>query len=152
VVAEKFWRYVDKGPENQCWLWKGAKSTYGYGQMTVSTTPRRFKKAHRVSYEIHKGPLTSEDVVRHSCDVPLCCNPLHLEKGTQSENHADMVAKGRNSWAPHEGHQNPNVKLTADEVRAIRASDLSYSQAAAKYGVTKAAIAAIQTRRRWSHI
>ena len=36
--------------------------------------------------------------VCHKCDRPPCCNPDHLFVGTQLDNVADMLAKGRNQW------------------------------------------------------
>ncbi len=149
---ERFWRFVQRTQAEGCWLWQGTVTRYGYGQLCVSREPTRYKLAHRLSYEIHKRPIKSTDVVRHSCDVRLCVNPRHLTVGTHSENHADMVAKGRNRSSSHVGFQNPNVKLTADDVRRIRASPLSHSKIAAEFGVSKGTAAAIRSRRIWSHL
>jgi DNA-binding NarL/FixJ family response regulator len=33
--------------------------------------------------------------VRHACDNPACCNPLHLLAGTQTDNIADMMTRNR---------------------------------------------------------
>ena len=35
------------------------------------------------------------EVVRHACDNPPCCNPLHLLGGTHADNVADKVRRGR---------------------------------------------------------
>jgi hypothetical protein len=51
--------------------------------------------AHRVSYEIFVGPIPDEMFVLHSCDRPPCCQPAHLEAGTQSKNVQDMWDRGR---------------------------------------------------------
>lgn len=51
--------------------------------------------AHRVSYEIEHGDIPKGMHVLHRCDVRPCINPLHLFLGTNSDNIADSVSKGR---------------------------------------------------------
>ena len=34
--------------------------------------------AHRIAYRIHKGALSDNQLVRHTCHQPRCCNPAHL--------------------------------------------------------------------------
>ena len=77
-----------------CWPYIGKrwhKDGYGY--------PKRNQKAmlaHRWSYEHHYNiSLTSNMVVRHVCDNPACCNPLHLLIGTQADNIKDMHERER---------------------------------------------------------
>lgn len=52
-------------------------------------------KSHRMAYALTNGP--PENDVLHRCDNRPCCNPAHLWDGTQADNMADMVAKGRQS-------------------------------------------------------
>jgi hypothetical protein len=50
------------------------------------------------------------------------------------------------------GEAHPKSKLTADDVRAIRASDEKGIRLAEKYGVTAALISAIRTGKQWRHV
>lgn len=93
-IETRFWMKVRAGktPED-CWEWIGSKR-HDYGQLS-SVRGRSPHKAHRVSYEIHFGPIPDGMDVLHSCDNPPCCNPRHLRLGTAKDNARDMVERGR---------------------------------------------------------
>lgn len=73
---------------NGCWLWTGPIGGNGYARF-------KGRDAHRLSYEMHRGPIAPNMAVCHQCDNPLCVNPAQLWLGTIRENALDMVAKGR---------------------------------------------------------
>lgn len=75
---------------------------HGYGQLNFNGA---ITKAHRLSYAAFVGPITGGLFVCHKCDNPKCCNPAHLFLGTQQDNVADMVAKGRS----HKGRKFKNA-------------------------------------------
>jgi hypothetical protein len=77
---------------NGCWEWMGTKNSYGYGVVMIN---RKVKRTHRVSWEIHNGPIPKGLYVCHHCDNPPCVRPDHLFLGTCSDNLHDMVKKGR---------------------------------------------------------
>ncbi len=81
-------------PNTGCWLWTGCAARECYGVMSVGPQTRR---ATHLSYFIHHGVDPDGSVVMHSCDVPNCVNPGHLTQGTQKENVADMIRKGRHN-------------------------------------------------------
>lgn len=87
-LEERFWQRVKKG--NGCWLWDRAHGRYG-----VIRHDGKLLFAHRLSWELHYGAIPDGLRILHKCDVTLCCRPDHLFLGTQVENIADMVAKGR---------------------------------------------------------
>jgi hypothetical protein len=92
--AERFWSRVDQRSENECWPWKGAVDENGYGNMHVEG---RHRRSHQVAWALAKGRQPMLDIL-HSCDYPACCNPKHLREGTEKDNVADMVARGRSRW------------------------------------------------------
>jgi hypothetical protein len=81
----RFWRMVEKGAPDECWLWLGSKSVEGYGLINPGRSGGT-SKAHRVSYEISVGPIPDGLTIDHLCRTPGCVNPSHLEPVTHREN------------------------------------------------------------------
>lgn len=90
-LADRFWSKVD--PTGHCWLWMGALNEHGYG---VIHGPERL--APRTAWELTFGSIPDGLDVLHRCDNPPCVRPSHLWLGTQRDNTADMIAKGRAAW------------------------------------------------------
>lgn len=93
-VQARFYAKINKvGDPPGCWLWTAYRIPEGYGRVKLGRT---LHLAHRVSYEMHIGPIPKDLCVLHHCDVPGCVNPAHLFVGTHRDNRIDCVSKGRN--------------------------------------------------------
>lgn len=86
TLEEFFWQRVTVHDDG-CWEWTGATAA-GYGDIKRHDGTRIY--AHRLSYILHNGPLSSTDHVLHHCDTKLCTNPEHLYAGTQQDNMRDL--------------------------------------------------------------
>jgi predicted DNA-binding protein (UPF0251 family) len=162
---ERFWSYVDRSTPDVCWTWKATRFTGGYGQFKAAG---RTLRANRVAYFVfyHVDPL--DKLVCHSCDNPACCNPHHLFLGNEKDNMQDAKSKGR--LRPRTGDRHglrmrperaargervAGVKLTADQVREIRAlyrSSSTQQQLADQFGVDRKSISFIVRGVNWRHI
>ncbi len=149
TVLERFERSYMPVTECGCWIWLktlGADQHDAYGKITMPGGAQ--KRAHVLSYELHKGPVPKGSIVRHTCDIPCCVNPGHLLLGTKADNTADCVARDRHLY----GGRSPRAKLTAKEVRAIRKDRRQYKTIAAEYGIGISTVGGIKTKLRWKHL
>lgn len=99
--------------------------------------------AHRFSYQHYVGPIPDGLNVLHRCDNPPCVNPRHLFLGTQADNVADAMEKGR--W----GHDAPRTdrlirgKLSMEqraEIRRLYADGYATRRIADMFGVREQTI------------
>lgn len=151
-LADRFFAKVNK--TESCWLWTGSQNSYGYGMLW---TGKRKTLAHRVSWELHNGPIPDGLCALHDCptgDNPLCVNPRHLWLGTKSENGIDRAEKGRN--ADQAGEKNNGAILTTEQVIEIRArhaaGGITQTQLAREHGVQTGTINQIILRKNWRHL
>lgn len=129
-IAIRFWSKVDKsGGPDACWPWLAYK-VGKYGRMT--TTKGHTEYAHRLAYMLERGEIPDGLCVCHHCDNPPCCNPAHFFLGTNADNTADMIAKGRHAHGPRANKENAvrgvshyRAKLTDERVLSIRAMHAS---------------------------
>lgn len=104
----RFWQCVERR-NCGCWGWSGFVNSYGYPIITMSNGRTG---AHRLMWSLINGPIQSGLSVLHKCDNPICMNPDHLFIGTQADNMADMIMKGRKA----RGSKSPRAKATEEQV------------------------------------
>lgn len=131
---------------DECAEWPHRVNNHGYG---VVVFERKQHYAHRVSYELHNGPIPDGLHVLHSCHNPACVNPNHLRVGTPADNTVDKLQAGRQAQGDRHGHS----KLSEELVRAIRgryaAGGIRQKDLAAEYGVHINTIAAAILGKTW---
>jgi hypothetical protein len=149
-LKDRFFSKVEK--TDSCWLWVGNKRPNGYGVIQEAGRQSKTLAAHRVSYEMHKGPIPDGLVIMHSCDTPACVNPDHLSVGTYRENSADMIAKGRKRTVAPLGTSNGKAKLNDELVRYIRQSEKNAASIARELNLSGNCIRGVKSGRTWSHV
>ena len=152
-LEQKFWEHVQK--TDGCWLWIGARNSEGYGYLRFNYAQLR---AHRVSWELHFGPIPDGLFVLHHCDNPPCVNPSHLFLGTNGDNMLDAINKGYAIGGSEKGRcageKNSHAKLTKAQVKEIRVRLRNYRrglvvQLAKEFGISKSTIMSIWKERSW---
>lgn len=138
--------------ESGCWLWTGAVAKCRNGDYGLLTWfGGKMRLAHRVSYELFKGPI-NDLCVLHKCDTPLCVNPDHMFLGTRKDNIDDMLRKGRRTYKS--GADARTAKLTESQVREIRSlkDQFSTRQLAKMFGIGSSAMHKITSGRSWKKL
>ncbi len=143
-----------KVSESGCWEWQRSRLPKGYGCISIGGGKRGY--AHRESYKAFKGDIPDGMLIMHTCDNPCCCNPEHLEVGTQFDNMKDASRKGRtkNTFNSNttRGEGNVKAKLKASDVIDIYTSTEVTKVLAVKYGVTTSLVSMIRRGTVWQHV
>lgn len=162
-LEEVFWSRVDKTSHpDGCWIWTAGKFSGGYRCIKFHNTSHL---AHRVAWKLVNGDIPNDLCVCHHCDNPPCCNPEHLFLGTNAENIADRVQKGRSATGKKaglylhperaaKGERNAAAKLTRPQVQEIRelyqAGKISQCQLARNYHISQGQVWRIIQGWSWS--
>jgi hypothetical protein len=85
ALVAKFEARVERVPFDTCWFWTGVHSQRG-GYAVIDWQGEQYR-AHRMAYELYRGPLPLDTrSIDHLCRVHECVNPTHLEVVAQKTN------------------------------------------------------------------
>ena len=155
--------------KNGCWNCI-SHSQHPDGYVYVYSGKKKIKLHKRV-LEIKLGrelKVNNDELTRHMCDNPQCCNPDHLIIGNSQENHGDMVSRGRGYWQNHTGYfkwyeregskqkKQPKPLLTEEIIINIYKDALQncipYRQLDKKYGVGRGVSSNIANKKTYKNI
>jgi hypothetical protein len=108
-----YWARVDKRGLDECWPWRGMRSTRG--RPRIFCRPSMFA-SHVALHLAGRDRPSPKHCACHTCDNAECVNPAHLWWGTQQENVTDCVAKGRKFQTPFRSHCKYGHPLTGDNI------------------------------------
>lgn len=96
-------------PITGCWLWFRANKGSGYGTARVNG---HTVQAHRLAYELIRGPIPDGLTIDHLCRTACCVNPDHMEPVTHREN--TLRGIGRTAQNARKTHCNRGHELSPE--------------------------------------
>lgn len=111
-------QYVERQPSG-CWLWRGSRG-HNAGQLTLGPARGGPKNllAHRLVYELDRGPIPAGKNLRRQCPQGMCCNPDHHVLVTRAEERA--LAAALRAAVRAAGASTSEVRLWAARRRLLR--------------------------------
>lgn len=85
-----------------CIEWNGVRNEQGYGRFHAPHFLGASKSvaAHRLAWQLFRGPIPDGMYVCHSCNNKPCCNPDHLYLATHRQN---VIDAGRDNLLGNKG-------------------------------------------------
>ena len=163
VIDGRFWAKIKNSSWASCWPWLAGTDKDGYGNFEIRKDGKfTCERAHRIAWQVWRGPIPPGKCVCHRCDNKACCNPSHLFVDTNSGNMKDRDSKGRQAKGSRHGMYG-NGHLVAREksgmhkftwndipmIRLLAVAGASYPFTAKRYGVTPNAIGSVVRGKTW---
>ena len=147
-LSARFWSKVDKSGD--CWEWIAGKDSHGYGHFRVDGS---MQKAHRWAWAETHGHIPRGDdyhgiCVCHRCDNPSCVNPDHLFLGSNADNVADRVAKGRSKGGGATKLHESDIPV----IKELSAIGETQETIAERFGINRSQVSKIVRGVNWAHV
>lgn len=97
ALEQRLSSYIEQRVEHVpsgCLIWTGGLRTNGYVGISLY--------AHRIVWELHRGPIPDGLVVDHMCRCRVCLNPEHMRVVTHDEN--IMSGSSPSAWNARKTH------------------------------------------------
>ncbi len=134
-------KYITMRGEDDCWLWTGA--LVGRDSRPYFSVKGRKLLAYRIVYELTTGKTLSSDIlIRHTCDNRMCCNPKHLIEGSHTQNMNDMKERERHGL-PHN---------TVRKIKRLILKNIPYTAIAEMFGCSPSLVGDIANMRVYAHV
>lgn len=155
-LSERLFSKCRRDERTGCLICSAAPDKNGYCRIYIPGNPKKkMQLAHRVAWEIAKGPIPDGLCVLHNCpsgDNPSCVNVDHLFLGTMRDNTQDMMAKGRHRYITRPGEAHARAKLTAPQVMAIYRDKRPNTVIAPEFGTSSANVGRIKRGEAWASV
>jgi len=139
--------YAKENEETGCWELISHRNVSGYGFINTGSYSG---SVHRYLYvKFHEKELSSDIVIRHTCDNSRCISLFHLEEGSVQDNNMDRNLRGRTA----KGEQSNKSDLSDDDILVIRKDRYtSHVELSKTYSVTPEMISNIRRGKFWTHV
>jgi hypothetical protein len=137
-------------PRKEPLILRASLDHYGYPRIGLRRDGDAVSRTHPVHVVVlmaFVGPRPKGCECRHLNGNKRDNRVSNLAWGTPAENGRDMVLHGS-----HAGERNSNSRLTADDVRQIRASDKSTRELSRQYRISEKHVSCIIQRKAWRHV
>lgn len=142
--------YVLSGMRIQKKILAFSTDNHGGRQTVVLSRKGEMKRfqVHRLVLFAFKSVAPDGAECRHLDGNHLNNRPDNLEWNTHTVNMQDMSEHGTKL----QGEEHPRAKLTENDIREIRAANVTERSLAEQYGVSQVAIHFIRTHKTWKHV
>lgn len=140
-VPVDVFRHIDmRGGPDACWPWLASTSANGRPYFTAKGVR---KLAYQWTHELATGAAPGKgQMLLHSCDNKLCCNPKHLRLGSHQENMDDMKQRERHGL-PHN---------TVRVIKKLLREGRKHESIAELFGLSREQITHINNGRAYAHV
>lgn len=122
----------------ECWDCHLEPNQKGYSNVTIGGREGEKWRAHRLVYTVIHGDIPRFGVIRHTCDNRRCIRPKHLLLGTDADNTADMMARGRHKFILPDNRKLTEADIT--NIMALRNLGYTYKEIADCFNVCTSTI------------
>lgn len=144
-IEAAFWAKVIRRSDDECWGWLGIHDKDGYPILPYAG---KMHRGNRLALQIDGREIGVGLYACHRCGNSSCLNPHHIYAGTPKQNSYDKRAHGTHL----DGERAHFAKITARDVKLIRADRRTNVSIARDYSLSPSNISHIKSRKTWKDV